>query len=76
MAWRLITEKRGETVETPKHFVDETVAWVVSYEEIPVLYVLSELLTLRHFTPEELQEIHKAKLAYPGQRIIQEGPEV
>ena len=41
----------------------------------PAPYLLDEILALRNRSPEELQEIHKAKLAYSGQRIIQEGPE-
>ncbi len=48
---------------------------VVQWEEEPTFYTLRELLTLRHITPEELREVHKAKLAFPDQRIIQEGPE-
>ena len=32
-------------------------------------------LILRNRTPQQLMEIHTAKLTYPGQRIIQEGPE-
>jgi hypothetical protein len=41
--------------------------------EIPALYFLSEIPALFHRTPEERREIHKAKLAYPGCRIIQDG---
>lgn len=47
----------------------------ISCEEAPALYFLAEVLSLRNRTPQELMEIHTAKLAYPGQRIIQEGPE-
>lgn len=39
------------------------------------LYLLDEILALRCRTHQELMEIHTAKLTYPGQRIIQEGPE-
>ena len=48
---------------------------VISCEEEPALYFLAEIQALRHRVPEELEEIHKAKLTFPGQRIIQEGPE-
>lgn len=41
----------------------------------PALYLLDEILVLRGRTPQELREVHRAKLTYPCQRIIQEGPE-
>jgi len=42
--------------------------WAVYYsEEIPLL---------KSKTPEEIIVIHKAKLAFPGMRVIQEGAEV
>ncbi len=47
----------------------------VRVEEIPASYYLGEVLSLRNRTPQELVEIHRAKLTFPGQRIIQEGPE-
>ena len=34
-----------------------------------------ELAILKTKSPEELREIHKAKLTFPGCRVIQEGPE-
>jgi hypothetical protein len=37
------------------------------------LYFLSEIPALLRRTPEERREIHKAKLAYPGCRIVQDG---
>jgi len=39
-------------------------------------YYAEEIPLLRDKTPEELREIHKAKLAFPGARVIQEGAEV
>lgn len=36
-------------------------------------YYAEEIPLLRDKTQEELREIHKAKLAFPGARIIQEG---
>ena len=41
--------------------------------DTPALYFLSEIPALLHRTPEERREIHKAKLAYPGCRIVQDG---
>lgn len=38
-------------------------------------YYPEEIPLLRDKTPEELREIHKAKLAFPGCRVIQEGAE-
>ena len=47
----------------------------VQCEETHALYILDEILGLRNRTSEEIREIHRAKLAHGGQRIIQEGPE-
>ena len=41
-------------------------------EETPALYFLAEILALGDRTPDDLREIHKAKLAYPDVRIVQE----
>ena len=38
-------------------------------------YYPEEIPLLRDKTPEELREIHKTKLAFPGCRVIQEGAE-
>lgn len=38
-------------------------------------YYAEEIPLLKDKTPEELREIHKVKLAFPGCRVIQEGPE-
>jgi len=37
------------------------------------VYYPEELPVLRYKTSEELKEIHKTKLAFPGCRVIQEG---
>ena len=39
------------------------------------VYYAEELPELSTKTPEQLREIHKVKLAFPGCRVIQEGPE-
>jgi len=38
-------------------------------------YYAEEIPLLRDKIPEEIRQIHKAKLAFPGCRVIQEGPE-
>lgn len=38
-------------------------------------YYAEEIPLLKDKTPEELHEIHKVKLAFPGCRVIQEGAE-
>ena len=48
-------------------------AYEVRPEDLSALYFLDEILTLRHLSLEDLREIHKAKFAFPGQRLIQEG---
>ena len=48
----------------------------VRVEEIPALYFLGEVLALSNRNQEDIREIHRAKLAYPGVRLIQEGIEV
>ena len=40
----------------------------------PGLYYLHEILALKNRTPDDLREIHQAKLAFPGVRVVQEGP--
>ena len=37
-------------------------------------YYVEEVPLLRNRTPEELKEIHKYKLSFPGIRLIQDGP--
>ncbi len=39
------------------------------------IYYPDELAELTTKTPEQLREIHKVKLAFPGCRVIQEGAE-
>lgn len=39
------------------------------------IYYSEELNELRNKTPEQLKLIHQTKLAFPGCRVIQEGPE-
>ena len=39
------------------------------------IYYPEELPLLKDKTPDDLREIHKVKLAFPGSRIVQEGAE-
>ena len=38
-------------------------------------YYPEEIPLLKTKTPEDIREIHKVKLVFPGCRVIQEGPE-
>jgi hypothetical protein len=54
--------------------------WLIldrSYEpkDSLAIYYPEELPELKTKTLEQLREIHKVKLAFPGSRVIQEGPE-
>ena len=54
--------------------------WMVfdhSFEpkDVLAIYYSEEIPSLRDKTSEELREIHKAKLAFPRARVVQEGPE-
>ena len=42
-------------------------------EEESALYSLREILVFKDLTPEHLRQVHRAKLAYPGVRLIQDG---
>ena len=54
--------------------------WVISDRDFEprdglAIYYAEEIPLLRNKTTEELRGIHKVKLAFPGCRVIQEGPE-
>ncbi len=46
----------------------------IPHDELAVYYP-EEIPLLKTKTPEDLREIHKVKLVFPGCRVIQEGPE-
>lgn len=51
---------------------EEPHTYEVRPEELPAPYFLAEILALGGCNPEEqLKEIHRAKLTYPGVRLIQ-----
>jgi len=73
MAWRLITVQH---CNTPTVFDSEPIPNpLMSVEDLPALYFLNEIrgLLSHNHTPEELREVHKAKLAYAGVRLWQDG---
>ena len=39
------------------------------------IYYAEEIPLLKGKTPQQLREIHKTKLVFPGARVIQEGPQ-
>jgi len=39
------------------------------------VYYAEEIPLLKNKTPDDIREIHKVKLVFPGSRVIQEGPE-
>src|SRR5262249_46810640 len=41
-------------------------------ETVPALYFVSEILSIRQCSMEEIREIHKAKVVYPGLWINQD----
>lgn len=68
MAWRLVplgTSYKGTSCEIE-----------IPSKQGPALYYVEEILALgNRLTPTAIEEMHKAKLAFPGFRVIQEGPE-
>ena len=82
-AW-VVEEVRGENGELRAALICSAILqdhlWVIcdrSFEPKDGLavYYGEELPLLRSKTPEELREIHKVKITFPGSRIIQEGAE-
>lgn len=81
-AWVVEEVRDGETLKAVKicSAVLEDHLWLIldrSFEPNDglAIYYPEELLELKNKTPEQLREIHKVKLAFPGCRVIQEGPE-
>ena len=67
-------------VKICSHVLEDEIWLILDRSFIPhdglACYYAEEIPLLRDKTPEELREIHKAKLAFPGARVIQEGAEV
>ncbi len=82
-AW-VVEEIRGEKGELRSVLICSAMLedhlWLVldrSYEpkDYLAVYYTEEIPLLRDRTPEEIREIHKVKLAFPGCRVVQEGPD-
>ena len=74
--------REWETIQAVKicsHVLNDEIWLILDRAFIPhdglACYYAEEIPLLRDKTPEELREIHKAKLAFPGCRVIQEGAE-
>ncbi len=74
--------REGETIQAVKIYsriLGDEIWLILDRSFIPndglACYYPEEIPLLRDKTPEELREIHKAKLAFPGCRVIQEGAE-
>ena len=72
----------NETIRAVKiasRFLNDDIWLILDRSFIPhdglACYYAEEIPLLRDKTPEDLKQIHKAKLAFPGCRVIQEGPE-
>ena len=81
-AWVVDEIRDGKTLKAVKicsAFLEDHL-WLVidrSYQSTDglAIYYPEELAELGTKTPEQLREIHKVKLAFPGCRVIQEGAE-
>ena len=72
-----------ETIQAVKicsHVLEDEIWLILDRAFIPhdglASYYPEEIPLLRDKTPDQLREIHKVKLAFPGCRVIQEGAEV
>jgi hypothetical protein len=82
-AWVVEEVRDGENLRAVKicSAVLEDHLWLIfdrSFEPKDglAIYYPEELATIAAKSPEELREIHKVKLKFPGCRVIQEGAEV
>ena len=68
-----------QAVKICSHVLEDEIWLILDRSFIPhdglAVYYAEEIPLLRNKTPEDLREIHKVKLAFPGCRVIQEGPE-
>jgi len=72
----------GETIQGVKicsHVLEDDIWLILDHSFVPhdglAVYYAEELPELKTKTPGDLREIHRAKLAFPGARVIQEGAE-
>jgi len=74
--------REGSTIQGVKicsHILEDEIWLILDRSFVPrddvACYYAEEIPLLRNKTADELREIHKAKLTFPGARVIQEGPE-
>lgn len=79
---RVLEVQEAETIQAVKiysHILEDEIWLILDRSFIPhdglACFYVEEIPLLRDRTPEEIQEIHKVKLAFPGCRVIQEGPD-
>ena len=70
MAWRLISLQHCNTSSNSEPPALHSNA--LNIDEVPALYFLAELKALRAIPDTDLREIHKAKIAYGGVRLMQD----
>ncbi len=73
------TNQSIQAVKISSHVLEDEIWLVLDRSFTPTdglaIYYAEEIPLLRDKTPEDLRQIHKAKLTFPGCRVIQEGPE-
>ena len=73
------TNQSIQAVKISSHVLEDDIWLILDRSFIPrdglAVYYPDEIPLLKTKTPEDLREIHKVKLAFPGCRVIQEGPE-
>ncbi len=74
--------RESDTIRAVKicsHFLKDEIWLILDRSFIPndglASYYAEEIPLLKNKSPEELREIQKVKLAFPGCRVIQEGAE-
>lgn len=75
----VIENKTIQAVKICSHVLEDEIWLVLDRSFVPndglAAYYVEEIPLLKDKTPDELREIHRVKLAFPGCRVIQEGPE-
>lgn len=68
-----------QAVKIYSHVLEDEIWLILDREFIPhdglACYYPEELPELKTKSPDDLKEIHKVKLAFPGSRLVQEGPD-
>ncbi|MGH7774322.1 MAG: hypothetical protein ACREQA_19020 [Candidatus Binatia bacterium] len=75
----VVEDKTIQAVKICSHVLEDEIWLILDRAFTPTdglaCYYADEIPLLRDKTPEQLREIHKVKLAFPGARVIQEGAE-